>query len=248
MRNAYSIYKTVFVFVLLTVFVFSVTPVFAQVSFTTNQARFFADNPGLHVQNFDSGFVLPGVANTCDTPLDSNNSAGCFPPGAILPGVEFNDHILDEYLDLFGVNYNGSGNPSKALGLDNSPETLDIIFKKPGVAAVGIRPGCFEFGSPTVCRGTLPISVFDAEDILIGSTQIDVSNLFDDFLGIESSSRAIVRINIGEPESGHPAIDEVSFGGFISNIPTLSEWGLIGMAGLLGIVGFIVMRRKKVTL
>lgn len=32
------------------------------------------------------------------------------------------------------------------------------------------------------------------------------------------------------------------------NIPTLSEWGLITMAGLMGIVGlFIVMRRRKVT-
>lgn len=30
------------------------------------------------------------------------------------------------------------------------------------------------------------------------------------------------------------------------DIPTLSEWGLIAMAGLLGIVGFMVMRRRKV--
>ena len=30
-------------------------------------------------------------------------------------------------------------------------------------------------------------------------------------------------------------------------VPTLSEWGLIAMAGILGIVGFIVMRRRKVT-
>ncbi|OGE20215.1 MAG: hypothetical protein A3J42_03820 [Candidatus Dadabacteria bacterium RIFCSPHIGHO2_12_FULL_53_21] len=29
-------------------------------------------------------------------------------------------------------------------------------------------------------------------------------------------------------------------------IPTLSEWGLIAMAGLMGIVGFIVIRRRKV--
>ncbi len=31
------------------------------------------------------------------------------------------------------------------------------------------------------------------------------------------------------------------------NIPTLSEWGLIAMAGVLGIIGFMVIRRRKVT-
>ncbi len=31
-----------------------------------------------------------------------------------------------------------------------------------------------------------------------------------------------------------------------TGIPTLSEWGLIAMAGILGIVGFIVLRRRKV--
>ena len=29
------------------------------------------------------------------------------------------------------------------------------------------------------------------------------------------------------------------------NIPTLSEWGLIAMAGVLGIAGLMVMRRRK---
>jgi hypothetical protein len=33
----------------------------------------------------------------------------------------------------------------------------------------------------------------------------------------------------------------------VSNVPTLSEWGLIALAGILGIVGFMVMRRRKVT-
>jgi len=31
-----------------------------------------------------------------------------------------------------------------------------------------------------------------------------------------------------------------------SAVPTLSEWGLIAMAGILGIVGFMVIRRRKV--
>ena len=33
----------------------------------------------------------------------------------------------------------------------------------------------------------------------------------------------------------------------IAMVPTLSEWGLIVMSGILGIVGFLVMRRRKVT-
>jgi len=30
-------------------------------------------------------------------------------------------------------------------------------------------------------------------------------------------------------------------------IPTLSEWGLIAMAGILGLIGFMVIRRRKLT-
>ncbi len=33
----------------------------------------------------------------------------------------------------------------------------------------------------------------------------------------------------------------------ISSVPTLSEWGLFAMAGILGIVGFMVIRKRKVT-
>jgi IPTL-CTERM motif len=32
----------------------------------------------------------------------------------------------------------------------------------------------------------------------------------------------------------------------VAMVPTLSEWGLIAMAGILGIVGFMVIRRRKV--
>lgn len=37
----------------------------------------------------------------------------------------------------------------------------------------------------------------------------------------------------------------VSGGSEASAIPTLSEWGLIATAGILGIAGYLVMRRKK---
>lgn len=34
---------------------------------------------------------------------------------------------------------------------------------------------------------------------------------------------------------------------FIRQVPTLSEWGLIALAAVLGIVGFMVIRRRQVT-
>ena len=42
-------------------------------------------------------------------------------------------------------------------------------------------------------------------------------------------------------------LDNVSIGGgiVVADVPTLSEWGLILMAGILGIVGFMIMRRRK---
>ncbi len=33
----------------------------------------------------------------------------------------------------------------------------------------------------------------------------------------------------------------------LRNVPTLSEWGLITMAGVLGTIGFIVIRRRRAT-
>ena len=33
----------------------------------------------------------------------------------------------------------------------------------------------------------------------------------------------------------------------LRNVPTLSEWGLVVVAGLLGIIGFMVIRRRRAT-
>lgn len=34
---------------------------------------------------------------------------------------------------------------------------------------------------------------------------------------------------------------------FNRNVPTLSEWGLIAMAGALGIIAYIVIRRRQLS-
>jgi len=52
-------------------------------------------------------------------------------------------------------------------------------------------------------------------------------------------------INGGNPEGNFEIYLAVCFDPSARTIPTLSEWGLITMAGILGIVGFMVMRRRK---
>ena len=52
-------------------------------------------------------------------------------------------------------------------------------------------------------------------------------------------------INGGNPEGNREIYLAICFEP--QSIPTLSEWGLIAMAGILGIVGFMVMRRRKAT-
>ncbi|GJM15699.1 MAG: hypothetical protein DHS20C13_10260 [Thermodesulfobacteriota bacterium] len=63
--------------------------------------------------------------------------------------------------------------------------------------------------------------------------------------GTRIAFRSTADINGGNPEGN----GEIYLAACIepANVPTLSQWGLIAMAGLLGIVGFIVMRRRKVT-
>jgi hypothetical protein len=216
----------------------------AQVTFTNDEAQFFADNPGLLVQTFNSA-----ITSGCEAPFDSTNSAGCFPPGAILPGVVYDVAPSHEFLDIFAVNFNGtSGNASKAIGPDNHTDTLDIIFKKGGVSAAGVRPGCFVL-TGEVCRRTVTISVYGAGDALLGSTQADVSSRFDDFVGIESDI-PIAKISVAGPDlgpdSGFHAIDELVFSqGSLSPIPTLSEWGMIAAAAGLIFVGVFFAARKR---
>ena len=42
-------------------------------------------------------------------------------------------------------------------------------------------------------------------------------------------------------------LEGLCLGSVVENVPTLSEWGLIAMAGILGIAGFMVIRRRKVS-
>jgi hypothetical protein len=54
------------------------------------------------------------------------------------------------------------------------------------------------------------------------------------------------RCGVTEELNGSVDFERIVYTSSGRPIPTLSQWGLIAMAGILGIVGFIVIRRRKV--
>ena len=64
--------------------------------------------------------------------------------------------------------------------------------------------------------------------------------------GTRIAFRSDADINGGNPDGNQEIYLAICFDLDDRVIPTLSQWGLIAMAGILGIVGFMVMRRRKV--
>ncbi len=111
-----------FVFVML--FLVSLSPASAQVEFTADEAVFFAQNPGLAIQDFESGNAAPGSVVSCSQIINENTNDACFSPGDILPGIEFAAPLED--LAIVGQGF--SNNPFIVLVPVFSGDAMDITF------------------------------------------------------------------------------------------------------------------------
>jgi hypothetical protein len=105
-----------------------------------NRAAFRANHPGLVFEDFETGNVAPGVHTPCDSPLDatSGDVTGCFTPGALPPGVKFENSGNPTWgLALFGPGFSGS--VTKSLQTRISSDSFRALFT-PAVTAVGWTP------------------------------------------------------------------------------------------------------------
>jgi len=121
---------------------------------------------------------------------------------------------------------------------------LYIVFWRGFLA--GVNPATYTFDQPfTVLSGLGNATVSGGNTVLSIPTQEGVlgSGILQ-FTGPVTSLSVVT--NATSSINNH-----LTFGLIptirTTNIPTLSEWGLIAMAGILGIVGFMVIYRRKVT-
>ncbi len=224
MKNHHKLAGLIFIIM----FLISLSPASAQVSFTTDDAEFFALNPNLASQDFESGNAAPGSVVSCSQIINENTNDACFSPGDILPGIEFAAPLED--LAIVGQGF--SNNPFIVLIPVFSGDAMNITFPGSTVNAVGMDLGCLLEG-PGACSNIVLVQVFGEGDELIGSRLVAVTDLFDSFLGIQSVE-PITRINLsnGDQLIFFEGIDRIAFGftDFTANIPTLSEWGMIAAA------------------
>lgn len=218
-------------------------PASAGVSFLLDKSDYVENHPGQLVQNFDAGKVDPGQFELCDQPVDEFSDDNCFDPGVILPGLAFVTSPFNVVpLFVAGENFFGNANPDKALARSGGPGTFEVEFEG-GVTSAGMDIGCLAEGGN--CNSLQTVRLIDADGVTIDSIQVKTSDFFSTFVGFDSTI-PIERVNISGPEQLSQGVDEVRFGQRASNIPTLSEWGMIAAAAGLGLVGvYFAIRRKR---
>ncbi len=256
MRNAvlYTPLRVLVLTLIFTLAAFGLTAS-AQVIFSSDEAQFLSDNPDLDFQNFLSAPAPDGTFVVCNAPVDANSNDDCFTPGQILPGIAFIDNPGPDLgsMLVFGADYVSNANPRGPLTTNTFADTFDIIFSDPDTTRAGFLAGCMIQGGP--CSDQMTVQVFGAGDALIGSTSVAVSSAFSSFVGV-TSDETITRINLSNtvnPSVNVEGILNISFGApptpppapVVTNIPTLSEWGMIATALMLAAFGMLALRRRR---
>ena len=126
---------------------------------------------------------------------------------------------------------------------DNTP--FDFLI-------TGDHPGEFTLKDPSASSTIIPIGF---EDIVTVTEEVPSGWILDE--NIECTKAELITVTNVPNGRTFKCLNESTSVKTVTctffnvnierNVPTLSQWGLIAMAGILGIVGFMVMRRRKVT-
>jgi hypothetical protein len=147
----------------------------------------------------------------------------------------------------------GAGIDGSGMAYDDANDILYVINFN-GLYTVSTVTGTSTFIGPTGLsasdvRNEVGLAYDESNNILYANVSLpDPGDLYT--LDVTSGLATLVGSNGVDGIDGLAWLDNCEIAEInvvISPIPTLNQWGLIAMASILGIVGFMVLRRRKVT-
>lgn len=178
-----------------------------------DRATFEADNPGLPIEDFEDTLVAPGAVLGCPAPFDASTNNACFATGTILPGLAVQDNPLNDTgggdpngLATLGVGFAGAA--SDQVVANTFVDSFELVFDPPVTAVGG------ELVHYTGASQTINITIFDANDVQIGSTTGTGTSGAGTFWGVFSAV-PIGRVNflsVAPAGDGAEGMDNITFG------------------------------------
>jgi hypothetical protein len=203
-----------------------------------DESQFNSICTSLPLEDFGNTIVPPNEAVNCPGPINSSTNDNCFTPGAVIDGFTFSGIPNGENGSLAVVTPTAFGVTSVVVGADFFVDNNEITFQNGGASAVGAEV----FG--LLGLTSVQVDIFGTGNELLGTTSVATSPN-GVFFGVISET-PITRITFTNGEADF--YTNLTFGDCaLTNIPTLSEWGMIAMAGVLGIIALLVIRRRKAT-
>jgi len=199
---------------------------------STNCDGFGCDADGGAIENGGGGVTTEIHNTTFDLNSTSCTGENCDQNGASigdLGDTTLSNTIFNTLSEVGNCDFDDI--TSLGYNIDNGSTCIDgsVAGDKPNTNPFLDPQGPRDNGGPTPTVA-----------LLVGSPAIDMGS--PNCPPPDTDQRGFIR-----PEG--PRCDIGAFEGSTrgAQVPTLSEWGLIAMAGVLGLVGFMVMRRKIVT-
>lgn len=207
-----------------------------------DQASFDAATGGFTPETFENGATMAGALNTCAEPVSSASNDVCFAPGDLIDGFSLTTSSGGGIV-ILGDGFIGQA--TAVAGPLTFADTLSVEFS-PEVSAVAFD-GFSGSGGPA----DVTVTVLDGDGATIGTVTIPTTapNV-SEFFGF-SSELSIGGITVEGIGGTGELIDNLQFGNPAvgpdlpppPQVPTLSQFGLLLLAGLMLVAGAFAYRR-----
>jgi hypothetical protein len=201
----------------------------------------------LAIEDFEDTNVEPDSDLACAGPFNSSTDNDCYSEGALVEGFTLTASG-NEFSELIVITPPLFTLLDVAVGPDELTENTRIDFN-PTETGAGL------FIVTPQSSGVLTVEVYGPDDALLGSADLNMEeNNSGTFLGVTAPGGISKIVLNNKGQSIGELLYELQFGdcgltlgSSETIVPTLSGLGLIAMAGILGLAGFIFLRNRKLT-